>query len=131
MSHLAFPDQLSIRLGTEGHNLPIRNRHFDDEVQKLVLVLLVLRPLAVIISDDPLTLPAGVTTRNFSLQEVHSRLHLRKELQLKVSNTEVPPSIRSDNTPLKKTTSIVILELIIIIRGQMSSVPMLTKAIFI
>lgn len=82
------------------------------------MVLLVLRPLAVIISDDPLTLPAGVTTRNFSLQEVHSRLHLRKELQLKVSNTEVPPSIRSDNTPLKKTTSIVILELIIIIRGQ-------------
>ncbi len=98
-SHLTFPDQLSIRLGTEGHDLPIRNRHFDDEVQMLVLVLLVLRLLSVFwfISDDPLTLPPGIAIRNFSLQEVHSRLRLRNEFQLKVSHTEVPPSIKSYN----------------------------------
>lgn len=94
MSYLAFPDQLSIRLRTEGHDLPIRNRHFNDKVQMLVLVLLFLCLPAVVISDDPLTSPPGATTRNFSLQEVYSGLYLRKELQLKVSHTEVPPSIR-------------------------------------
>lgn len=102
-SHLTFPDQLSIRLGTEGHHLPVRNRHFDDEVQMLVLVLLALLLLSVLwfISDDPLTLPPGVA--NFSLQEVHSRLHLGNELQLKVSNTEVPPGNKSDNARLKNS----------------------------
>lgn len=104
MAHLTFPDQLSIRLGTEGHDLPIRNRHFDDEVQMLVLLLLVLRllPLFRLIGDDPHALFPGVTIRNFCLQEVHSRLHLRKQLQLEVSNAEVPPNITGDNTRLKK-----------------------------
>lgn len=73
-----FPDQLSIRLGAEGHDLPVRNRHFDDEVQMLVLVWLALRPLAVIVHDDPLTLPPGFATHDLSLQQVDSRLFLRK-----------------------------------------------------
>lgn len=91
VSDLAFPNQLAVGLGAEGHHLPIRNRHFDHKVQIRVLVLLVLRRLAVIISNDPLLLPPNVSTCNFSLQEVYSRLHLRTELQLKVPNTKVPP----------------------------------------
>lgn len=100
MPHLTFPDQLSTRLGTEGHDLPIRDGHFDDEVQMLVLVWLVSRllPLFRLVGDDPHALPPGVTIRNFSLQEVHPRLHLRKQLQLEVSNAEVPPNITGDNT---------------------------------
>lgn len=66
----------------------------------LVLVWLVSRllPLFRLVGDDPHALPPGVTIRNFSLQEVHPRLHLRKQLQLEVSNAEVPPNITGDNT---------------------------------
>lgn len=93
MSYLMFPDQLSIRLRAEGHHLPIRNRHFDDKVQILVLVLLVPHILALLVGDETLSFSPGITAGQLSLQEVHPRLHLRKELQLKVANTEVPPGI--------------------------------------
>lgn len=65
----------------------------------LVLVLLALCLLFFLwfIGDDPVTLSPGVALSNFSLQEVHSSLRLRNELQLKVSDTEVPPGINSDN----------------------------------
>lgn len=59
------------------------------------MVLLVLRLLAVVVSNDPLLLLPDVSTRNFSLQEVYPRLHFRNELQLKVPNTKVPPGMRS------------------------------------
>lgn len=97
-SYLTFPDQLSIGISTEGHDLPVGNRHFDDEVQMLVLVWLILHLLSLFwfVGDDPLTLPPGLGVRNFSLQEVDPRRHLGNELQLKVSNAEVPPSVRSD-----------------------------------
>lgn len=97
-SDLAFPHQLSARLAAEGHHLPIGNRHFDHEVQILVLVvLLVRRLLAVIVSNDPLLLSLLLLLLlpEVSLQEVHPRLHLRNELQLKVPDAEVPPGVRS------------------------------------
>lgn len=76
----------------------------------LVLVWLVSRllPLFRLVGDDPHALPPGVTIRNFSLQEVHPRLHLRKQLQLEVSNAEVPPNITGDNTRLKKLLQVII-----------------------
>ena len=101
-SHPTFPDQLSVRLRAEGHDLPIRNRHFDDDVQILVLLVLRLLSLFWFIGDDSLTLPP-VATSNLSLQEVHPR-RLREELQLEVSNAEVPPGISSDSTQLNKQT---------------------------
>lgn len=67
-----LPDQLSIMLGAEGHDLPIRNRHLDNEVQ----ALLVLRVLALcwFLADDTLALPPGVSVCYVSLKEVYSRL---------------------------------------------------------
>lgn len=91
--HLTLPDQLSVGLGAEGHDLPIRNRHFDDEVQILVLLVLRLRPVLWFIGDNPLPVLPGVTAGDFSLQEVDSGLRLRKKLQLKVSNAEVPSGV--------------------------------------
>lgn len=78
-SHLMFPDQLFAGLGAEGHDLPIGNRHFDDEVQMLVLVLLVVHvlPLLWFIDDDLLAFLPGVIVRQVSLQKVHSGLFLR------------------------------------------------------
>lgn len=99
-SHLMLPDQLSIWLGAEGHDLPIRNRHFDDKVQMLVLVLLVvhLLPLLWFIDDDSLAFIPGVLVGHVSFKEVHSRLLLRDQLQLKAANTEVPPEVTTTTT---------------------------------
>lgn len=93
MSHLMFPDQLSIGLGAEGHDLPIGNRHFDNKVQMLVLVLPCFHflPLLWFIDYDSLAFLPGVIVRYVSLQKVHSRLFLRDQFELKAPNTEVPP----------------------------------------
>ncbi|TNN39636.1 hypothetical protein EYF80_050194 [Liparis tanakae] len=87
----AMQDQLSVRRRTEGHDLPIGDGHFDDEIQVLRLP-----PLFGLVGDDPLALPPGVAARHLSLQEVHAGLRLGKKLQLEVADAEVPPGINGE-----------------------------------